>query len=163
MDREWRHDEKSLFSVDGKLIIKGTGYHQFAPGLSLCIVKGAVMEIGNNFSCSHDAKILVFDKLIIGNDNMWSFDETILDSDAHLIFDENGNMISCNNEITFGDRVWLGCDNIVLKGASIPTGCIVAAGSTITSCVYPKNSIITSKGKVIKENIVWNKTLNYNG
>lgn len=163
MDREWRHDEKSFLSVDGKLIIKGGGYHTFGPGLSLAVCKNAEMEIGNNFSCTHNAKILVFKRLTIGDDNMWSFDEIVMDTDAHLIFDESGEMISHNKEIIFGSHVWLGCRNTILKGANIPSGCIVAAGSTITSDSYPEKSIISSKGKVIKERVNWDIKLNYNG
>lgn len=157
---EWAYGKKSLFSVEGKLIVKGDGYHEFAPGLSLAIAKDAVMEIGNNFSCSHNARITVFKRLVVGDDNMWSFDEIIMDTDAHLIFDVDGEMVSHNKDIIFGDHVWLGCRNIVLKGATIPSGCMVAAGSTVTSGIYPKESIITSKGKVIKEKIGWNNKLN---
>ena len=159
-DEEFFHHENLLY-IDGQLVIKGNGNHLFASGLSLRIYEGAVVEIGDDFACMKNANIQIHKGLHVGKDNMWSWDEVIIDSDTHLIFDSKGKMISHNKDIRFGDHVWLGCRNIVLKGANIPPGCIIAAGSTITSKdKYPEKSIIASKGKVIKENINWNNKLN---
>ena len=163
LGRKLAHDRCSTMSIDGKLVIKGDGHHSFAPGLNLFIPKGGIMVIGDNFSCMQNATIQAYKKITIGDDNLWSFDNVVMDSDTHLIFDKmgGGEMISHNRDVSFGNHIWLGCRNIVLKGANIPSGCIVAAGSTITSEVYPENAIISSKGKVIKEGIDWSRELNF--
>ena len=59
-DLEWSYDKKSVLNIKVSLIIKGKGCHFFSPGLSLAIAKGAVMEIGNNFSCSHNTRFTIF-------------------------------------------------------------------------------------------------------
>lgn len=160
MDLEWSYDKKSVLNIRGTLIFKGSGYHNFSPGLSLAIARGAVVEIGNNFSCSHNTRFTIFKSLVIGNDNMWSFDNLIMDTDAHYIFDENGNMISHNEVITFGNHVWLGCRNVILKGAKIPDGSIIGAGSVVTKSLDKENSIYVGN-KLLREKISWNMTLNY--
>lgn len=147
--------------IEGKLVIKGSGPHLFASGLSLRIYKGAVLELGDNFYCGKNAFIQIHKELSIGKDNVWSWDETVIDSDTHLIFDSERRMISKNKEVRFGDHVWLGCRSIVLKGAAIPSGCIVAAGSIMTSgCKYPEEAVISSKGKIIRERVHWDRKIN---
>ena len=70
---------------------------------------------------------------------MWSFDNLIMDTDAHYIFNEKGEMISHNAGILLGDHVWLGCRNTILKGATIPDGCILGAGGVVTKSLPKKN------------------------
>lgn len=159
-DLEWSYNKKSVLNIKGTLIIKGSGYHSFSPGLSLAIAPGAVMEIGNNFSCSHNTRFTIFKSLVIGNNNMWSFDNLIMDTDAHYIFDEKGEMISKNARITFGDHVWLGCRNTILKGATIPDGSIIGAGGVVTKSLAKKNSVYVGN-HLLREGIDWNMTLNY--
>ena len=69
---------------------------------------------------------------------MWSFDTIIMDTDSHKIFDDSGESISHNCEVIFGDNVWLGCRCVVLKGANIPNGSIIAANSTVTKKLVKK-------------------------
>lgn len=159
-DLEWSYDKKSVLNIKGRLIIKGNGYHSFSPGLSLAIAPGAVMEIGNNFSCSHNTRFTIFKSLVIGDNNMWSFDNLIMDTDAHYIFNEKGEMISHNAGITFGDHVWLGCRNAILKGATIPDGSIIGAGGVVTKSLAKKNSVYVGN-QLLRERIDWNMTLNY--
>jgi len=44
--------------------------------------------------------------------------------------------------ISIGDDVWLGANSIVLKGAKIGGGCVVAAGAVVTAGEYSANSIL---------------------
>ena len=159
-DTEWSGTKQSVLNIQGTLIIKGSGYHSFASGLSLSIAPNAVVEIGDNFSCSHNARIQIFKKLVVGDNNMWSFDTIVMDTDSHKIFNEKGDLISHNQDIIFGDNVWLGCRSIVLKGSMISSGSIIAAGSIVTKILSKENSIY--KGNtVIRENVQWSTALNY--
>lgn len=159
-DLEWSYEKKSVLNIKGTLIIKGSGYHSFSPGLSLAIAPGAKVILGNYFSCSHNNRITIFKSLIVGDNNMWSFDNIIMDTDAHCIYDNKGEMISHNSGIVFGDHVWLGCRNVILKGVSIPNGSIIGAGGIVTKSLPQENSIYVGN-KMIKEGVGWNIKQNY--
>lgn len=150
---------RSVIDIKGTLACKGNGVRQFAAGLTLIIRKDAYFEIGGNFSCEHNARIQVYKKLIIGASNMWAFDIIVMDTDAHLIYNDKGEMISLNKDVIFGDNVWLGCRNIVLKGAHIPDNCVLGAGGIITKSL-DKSSAIYCGNKIIREGICWSSEWN---
>ena len=55
------------------------------------------------------------------------------------------------DEIEIGDDVWLGANSIILKGAHIGDGCIVAAGAVVTKGSYRPGSIIAGNpARVVK-------------
>lgn len=159
-DAEYSYYRKSVLNIQGTLILKGKGFHSFSPGLSLIIAEGATVEIGNNFSSCSNTRISIFKSLKIGDDNMWSFENVIMDTDTHIILNENDEKISFNSGITFGDHVWLGCRNTVLKGVTIPNGSIIGACGVVTKPFTKENSIYVGN-KMIKSNIKWNRSLNY--
>ena len=57
-------------------------------------------------------------------------------------------------EIIIGDNVWIGCRCLLLKGCSIPSGSIVAAGSKITKKFEQNNSLLCDN-KIIRNNVSW--------
>lgn len=146
----------SILNIRGTLMLKGNGYHSFAHGLVLSIAKGAIVTLGNNFSCSYNARLTINKSLIVGDDNMWSFDNIIRDTDGHQILDESGNLINPNKGIVFGRHVWLGCRNIVLKGVQVPSNTIIGAGGLITKCLKESNGIYVSNN-LIRNNINWSR------
>ena len=56
-----------------------------------------------------------------------------------------------------GNNVWIGLKTVILKGVSIPDGCIVGAGSLVSSALVPPPSslIIGNPAQVKKNNIKW--------
>ena len=52
--------------------------------------------------------MIVTNKIVIGENNMWSYENIVLDSDVHTITDMNGVKLNRKGEIVFGDRVWMG-------------------------------------------------------
>lgn len=128
LDNQYTWDRPSFLKINGKLIIHGSGFHEIASGVTLEIGKDAIFEMGNNFSASHNNRIRILSFLKVGDDNMWSYDNVILDNDGHEIYNYNGEIENNNKGIIFGNNVWLGCRNLVLKGASIPNTTIIAPG-----------------------------------
>lgn len=158
-DRDHNYDRRSSLSIQGKIIIEGTGIHAFGPGTCLRIGEKGTLKIGNNFTCSVNNRIYCSHCITIGDDNMWSFDNIIMDTDSHRIFSEDSEdkeIANPNKEVIIGNHVWVGCRNIILKGTTIPDGCVVASGSKLTKAYSLANSIITSN-KVIKQNIYWSR------
>lgn len=157
LDRESHLNSNCLLSIKGKLVLNGTGFHSFGPGTELCIGKQGVLTIGNNFSASARNIISCSCAITIGDDNMWSYENVVMDTDTHQICDENGNITNYNKPIVFGKHVWLGCRNIVMKGCEIADGCMVASGSKISGRYEEKNCIISTGKKIIKRNIIWKR------
>lgn len=158
-DRIHNPYQNSSIWIKGKLIIHGTGLHAFCMGTRLNIGEKGILEIGDNFSASANNKIRCDCHIKIGDDNMWSYDITILDTDAHQITNSEGNVLNHPKPIEFGNHVWLGCGCTVLKGSLIPDGCIVASGSKIMHQYEEDNCIITTKKKILKHDIRWNRNL----
>lgn len=153
-DLEYSYESHSFISIQGKMIIKGSGTHVFGPGVSLNVWKDGILTIGNNFSVAPHLRMFVSNKIEIGDNNMWSFYNLVMDTDAHPIFNNEGEIINHPEKITFGDKCWLGAYCKILKGADIPNGAIIGAGSTLTGPLAIKNSIYVGN-RLLKENIRW--------
>ena len=157
LGRDSNPNVKCRIMIRGKVIVQGCGFHSFGVGTILIVGEKGVLTLGNNFSAAGLDKIVCKCAITVGDDNMWSWGNVIMDSDIHQICNDNNQVINYNKEIVFGNHVWLGCNNIVLKGAIIPDGCIIASGSKISGKFTEKNTIITSQGKVIKTNVFWKR------
>ena len=66
----------------------------------------------------------------IGSDARIGFGARILDSDLHDLDRETPER---SDPIRIGDRVWIGCDVLVLRGVSVGDDTVVGAGSIVTS------------------------------
>lgn len=156
-DLNFNVKQKGRLCIKGKLIIKGSNTHSFGVGTNLSIGNSGVLTLGDNFTASANNRISCSCAITVGDDNMWSFDNVIMDSDTHQICDENGNVTNYNKPIYFGNHVWLGCRSIVMKGSEIADGCMIASGSKIAGHYKEKNCIITSQKMIIKNNIHWKR------
>ena len=141
----------------GKVIIRGVRCHAFGAGCHISVARNAVFEIGDGFGCTGDITISVAKSMVIGADNLWSYNCAVMDNDGHMILHDEGKVINLPRGVVFGDHVWMGNGCIILKGAEIADGCIIAAGSRIAKKVADKDCIITSDGKVLKQNISWKR------
>lgn len=157
-DLQFYYDSNSFVSIMGRLIIRGKNFHSFAPGLSMNIRPGAVLELGDSFSCANFLRIFVSDRVTVGDNNMWSFYNLVMDTDAHQILDGEGRICNPPKPIVFGDNCWMGAYSKVLKGAEIPSGSICGAGSTVTKPLHEENSIYIGN-TLVKSNIHWRRDL----
>ena len=148
---------KGRLSIKGKMIINGRNFHSFGVGVNISVGSKGVLTLGDNFSASANNRIACSCAITIGDDNMWSFDNVIMDSDTHQICDGQGDVLNYNKPIIFGNHVWLGCRSIIMKGSEIADGCMIASGSKISGKYEEKNCILTSNKKIIKHNIYWKR------
>jgi acetyltransferase-like isoleucine patch superfamily enzyme len=156
-DRIYHSDSSGLIHINGKLILKGDGRHAFGVGTKLNVGKDGVLTIGDNFTASAQNYISCDCAITIGDDNMWSFDNVIMDTDAHQICNVDGCVTNYNKQIIFGNHVWLGCRSIIMKGSEIADGCVIASGSKICGKYDVPNCIITSGKTIIKRNVNWKR------
>lgn len=143
---------RSIWQVTGIVEFKGAANIGHGSKIS---VHGNLI-LGDNFCITAESSIVANDKITIGDDVLFSWDALLMDSDLHEIFDEQGRHTNAPKPINIGNHVWIGCRTTILKGTSIPDGCIVAAGSVMRGQFSePKAAIGGNPAKIIKQNISW--------
>lgn len=136
--------------IRGRLIFKGTAH--IGRGSRIVVNEGALLELGDNFAISSSSFINCFKHIRTGKDIQLAWGDLLMDSDTHSIYGEDGTLINEDKDIILGDRIWIGCDCKVLKGAIIPDNCVVGANSVVTSIPLEPNSLIVgSPAKSVKK------------
>jgi acetyltransferase-like isoleucine patch superfamily enzyme len=131
---------RSVLQIDGTIHIENSA--RIGIGSRICILKGAVWEIGSIIGTSR--VFVVCHKHIKNGYKLWAaWESTIMDSDLHPIRNvETGEIRKPHKDIIIGDNVWLGTKSIVLKGSIIPSGCIIGAMSVVSKKFNKENTII---------------------
>lgn len=110
---------------------------QFYSGVRLEVGKDASIKIGNGTYLNRNTVIVSQKQIEIGNDCKISWDVVIMDTDLHPL---PGETRVDTKPVIIMDNVWIGCRVIVLKGVTIGSGAIIAAGAVVTKDI-PDNSI----------------------
>lgn len=144
--------DRTLVRVKGRLEVNG----KFSIG------KGCRIDIGENASVSVNSgyinsktNLVIMHGLSIGPRCAISWGCQFLDEDFHTL-SYSGRAKATGEKIIIGSDVWIGCNVTVLKGSYIPNGCVVAAGSIVTSKFTEENVLIAGNpAKVVKKNVHW--------
>ncbi|MBV7529013.1 acyltransferase [Chitinophaga sp. sic0106] len=138
--------------IEGQLLFKGK--FAIGRGCRFDIGMNAKVTIGSNGFINPFTNIIITDNLTIGDDVAISWNCQILDNDFHEVHYEGKKQKS--NNIVIGNKVWIGSNVSIYKGAVIPDGCVVAANSVVRNSFSETNCIIGGNpAKVIKSNISW--------
>jgi acetyltransferase-like isoleucine patch superfamily enzyme len=125
----------------------------------------ASLHIGEGTTMVHGAlQLHEAGEVRIGADCMISSQVYISLSDIHPIYDRaSGRRINPAASVSIGDHVWLGLRCMVLKGAHIGDGAVVAAGATVSGQV-PSHAIVAgAPAKLLRENIEWRRDFSQAG
>lgn len=117
-----------------------------------------LIEIGKRTSIHGMTQLAACDghSIRIGEGCLFSHDIYVRTTDSHSILNKDGFRINYEEDICIGNSVWIGMQSLILKGATIPDGCIVGARSTVTRQRLSSNSIVVgAPAKVVKENVYW--------
>ena len=87
----------------------------FYPGVRLECWRGARITIGNGTYLNRNTEIIAQKEVTIGRDCMIAWDVVIMDTDQHGV----GGAPPVATPVRIGDRVWIGCRAMVLKGVNI--------------------------------------------
>lgn len=143
---------RTMLRITGDIYFNG----KIKIGVATRISVSGELHLGNNFNTSGDSEIVCSKKISIDDDFLMAGKSIIMDTDSHLIYDENKNIINENKEVKIGKHVWIGTQCLILKGSVINDGCIVGANSTISKSYNEKNSIlIGNPARIGKKNIIW--------
>ena len=137
----------------GKLIFKGEAHIGHGAIIS-CV--GGVMTVGDNFAVSGSTSFVCYKEITIGRDVQFAWDSLVMDSDAHKIYDQEGGRMNEDRPVIIGDKVWLACQNTVLKGTVIGNNCVVGANSLINKAYTEEGVIIAGNpARVVKKISGW--------
>ena len=132
-----------------KLVINGTVLA--GPGVRFDVSEDAVLELEDVYINSNSF-IRCRKHVKIGKGTTVGFDAVILDSDIHHLVREDFEM---DKPVLIGSHVWIGARAMILKGVTIGSGSVVAAGAVVTKNV-PENTLVAGvPAKVIKKDVHW--------
>ncbi|HEY8741510.1 MAG TPA: acyltransferase [Chloroflexota bacterium] len=112
----------------------------FFPGVRLECWRGARISIGNGTYLNRNVEIIAAQEVVIGRDCMIAWDVVIMDTDQHGI----GGAPPVNRPVRIGDRVWIGCRALILKGVTIGDDAVIAAGAIVTKDV-PAGAVVAGE------------------
>ena len=138
---------KSFFKSVGKNFVfcpsDSFSYNTISVGDDVYIGPGAKFSASNSF-------------ISIGNKIMFGPNVTIMGGDHNTsqigsyMYDVKNKLPENDLPVILEDDIWVGCCVTILKGVSIGTGSIIAAGSVVTKSI-PANSVVAGvPAKVIK-------------
>ena len=131
--------------------MKFLGEAHIGPGANISLNKDAKLIFGDNFAISGTTKIICNKDISFGNDVQLAWDTLVMDSDSHKIFDDKGRYSNIDKPIKFGDKIWVACHCIILKGTEIPDNCVIGAGSIISKKFdNPNRLIVGNPAKEVK-------------
>lgn len=150
---------------DSAVTISGNGNHVAIDDacmlLSLGIVcedDGNVVTVGAGTQVHGTTELAAIEgtAIRVGQGCLFSGGIHFRTGDSHSITDLEGNRINQSKSINIGDRVWVGRNVTILKGASIAHSCVVGASAVVTKRFEEPNCIIAgSPGIVVRRGIDW--------
>jgi carbonic anhydrase/acetyltransferase-like protein (isoleucine patch superfamily) len=145
---------RSIWEVTGTVIFKGRA--DIGHGSKLSVSKTGTLIFGENFCITAQSSIIATTEIRFGNNCLVSWDVLIMDTDFHPIKDKIGTVLNASQPILIGDKVWIGCRNLILKGSVIPNNAIIGAGSILSKQLDTENAIYAGNPiKKIKEDVYW--------
>jgi acetyltransferase-like isoleucine patch superfamily enzyme len=111
----------------------------------------ARLRIGDGTHVGDRTEIHCGREVSIGAGCAISWDVVILDRDYHTVDADDERC----RAVTIGDDVWIGCRAVVLKGVTIGTGAVVAAGAIVTADVPERSLVAGNPARVVREQISW--------
>lgn len=148
---------KNFILIEKGSLLNFLGKARFAIGIQIRIENSSILSIGDQFSSNKNSAIFCSKGILIGENVLFGWNVSIRDSDGHKIKDlETGNYLSEKKDVQIGNNVWVAANVDILKGTTIPDGCIIGYGSKVFHKFIEQNSIIAGyPAKIIRNNVSW--------
>jgi acetyltransferase-like isoleucine patch superfamily enzyme len=113
----------------------------------------AKLIIGNDTYFNDGSSIICHTVTTIGSGCAISWGVRILDSDIHKL--ARGKDNSTYTSVCIGNNCWIGTNALVLKGAQLGDGSVVAAGAIVTSTVPAHCMVAGVPAKIVRQDVQW--------
>lgn len=141
--------DRGIWQCTGEVSFEGTAF--FGQGSKISVGADGRLDVGSDFRNTAKGEFVCHERMRLGAGSLVSWDTLFMDSDTHQV---DGKPASAS--VTLGDGVWVGCRCLVLKGADVPDGSVLAAGATVTKALEPEKSLFGGVNKVLRTGITWN-------
>lgn len=147
---------RSIWEVrNGTVEFKGGA--RFGNGFKISVNDNGRLVFGDGFMLTAESTIICYKEIVFGNDCMLSWEILVMDTDFHDITSLSGTVLNSPRRISIGDKVWIGCHTLILKGSEVRSGSVIGAGSVVTGILDHGNSVYAgSPPKLLKADIRWN-------
>jgi acetyltransferase-like isoleucine patch superfamily enzyme len=132
-------------------VMRCDGIVQLGPGVRITVGRQARLAIGDGTYLTCDSLIIAAASIRIGAGCAISWGVQILDTNFH----KPAGDATGPQPVAIGDRVWIGSNVTVLKGVSIGSGSIVAAGAVVTRDVPARSLAAGVPARVIRTDVDW--------
>lgn len=140
-----RMHPRSKLSLDGRVLIMRASIVTVGYDATLTIGADAFFNDGSSIVCHSSTTI--------GADCAISWGVRILDTDIHEVIREGST--GPRAPVRIGRHCWIGANALVMKGAQLGDGTVVAAGAVVTSEIPPHSLVTGIPGRAIRGNVTW--------
>lgn len=155
------HAERiSIYIEDGASVVIGSDC--WLGHLEIHATRGSSVVIGDGCGFGGAVRLLLHEanSIEIGRGCLISASTDITVSDMHSIIDlRTGQRINHASDVKISDRVWIGTQCLVLKGATIGSGSIIGARSLVTGEIPENCCAAGTPAKVIRRDVTWDYSL----
>ena len=128
------------------------------PGVKFSVIskdpaQQAILRVGSYSSIGDNTQIHCCHKVDIGDYVLISWGCNILENYYHGTEDNSVQ----SAPVIIEDRVWIGCNVIILAGVTVGKGSIIAAGSVVTKSVAPGMLVAGNPAKEIRPTKPWSE------
>lgn len=135
---------KTLLQIDGLMRLSRDVH--FGNGLTIRVIKGAVLEIEENVKLNNLTKIICYDNIKIGGETRFAWECQIMDTSFHYIKNlQNNSIAQLNLPVEIGRHNWIANRVTIMKGVKLPDYTIVGSCSLV---VKPNTEVETILGGV---------------
>lgn len=151
--------ESQIFNTRGNNNNVFVGRFGASLKLTASIYYNSTLVIGDKTTANSLEIISDNSDIIIGSDCMFSHDVVIQGADQHGIIDAStGNIINGDRQKTvIGDHVWVAKRAMVMRGANIGSGSIIAAGALVAKNFDPLTLAGGVPAKSIRSGVTWSR------
>lgn len=98
-------------------------------------------------------------RITLGEDCMLSYDIQVRTTDAHSIYDTiTGELKNPPEDVTLGDRCWIGRDVCIQQGVTLANDTIVGTRALVTKpFLQPNTAIAGIPARIVSENVRWKR------
>lgn len=140
--------DRGIWQSSGDVSFDGCAV--FAAGSKISVGPCGQLNVGDGFRNTAKGEFVCHMRMRLGAGSLVSWDTLFMDTDFHQL---DGNP-DCA-PVVLGDNVWVGCRCVLLKGAYVPNGSVLAAGSTVTKTLAPEESLFGGVNTLLRTGIEW--------